>query len=319
MEEKRDNPVSVIVPVYNAEKYIGRCLDSLLQQTFTNIEIVVINDGSVDSSRAIIEKYAAKDERIHLLCQENKGVSAARNKGIENASGKYIMFADSDDYVADTYVADFVNTMESTKADIAVCGYYECYEKKSRQIEKSYFKDNSSFENYRQAMLKNPIDNYFSVLWNKCFLRGHIVNNNLLFEEGRSFAEDYAFLINYIKAYNKMAFVENCNYYYLFDREGSLGKGNDNRSRRVEDISFVYKKYKEFWEHFDLYNKKKKKIQFYAMKLYFEEMKFYKEATQEETVFLEKRLLLENGLTPFDIAFFKFLREIKHIIFGKGD
>lgn len=306
--------VSIIIPVYNAEKYIGRCLDSVLNQTFHNIEIIIVNDGSEDDSETVIQKYLKQDDRISYFYQENNGVSMARNKGMDYAGGKYILFVDSDDYVTNTYVADFVTALEKSGADFAVSGYYECYEKQQMQIPKNYFKESATFRDYQQEMLHNPIDNYFGVLWNKCFLLDKIRKLGLRFEQGRSFAEDYAFLIDYLKVVQEIVFINKCNYYYLFDRDDSLGKGSILRSRRVEDLSFVYKKYREFWEYLGLYQLKKKRIQFYAMKLYFEEMKLYMDTSKEERKYMEKELLRNNGFTTMDICLFKCLRKMKHIL-----
>lgn len=117
------NPkVSIIIPVYNTEKYLSRCLNSLVKQTLHDIEIICINDGSEDNSLSILENYASSDERIVLIDQKNQGQSVARNRGIEIARGKYIGFVDSDDWVDDNYFEKLYCAAENNNCDIAVAG-----------------------------------------------------------------------------------------------------------------------------------------------------------------------------------------------------
>ncbi|MEE1227998.1 MAG: glycosyltransferase [Lachnospiraceae bacterium] len=114
--------VSIIVPVYNNEEYIGRCIRSLLRQTYHNLEILVINDGSTDSSGDIIEKLQKKDDRIRLFHQMNQGVAAARNKGLDEAMGEYITFVDGDDYVGRNYIEDLHRCAVENQAEMVICG-----------------------------------------------------------------------------------------------------------------------------------------------------------------------------------------------------
>ena len=110
--------ISIIVPVYNVEKYIVRCLESILSQTYKNIEVIIVNDGSVDKSGEICERYAKKDNRIKLINKSNGGLSDARNKGIDQANGIYITFVDSDDYISQNYVEILYKLIKENNADI---------------------------------------------------------------------------------------------------------------------------------------------------------------------------------------------------------
>ena len=114
--------ISVIVPVYNVEEYISVCLDSLLKQSFSDFEVIAVNDGSTDNSAAILAKYAAKDSRIKVLYQENQGLSGARNAGLKHQTGCYVCFLDSDDYLAPTALEHIYNNV-SMSTDIVVYGY----------------------------------------------------------------------------------------------------------------------------------------------------------------------------------------------------
>lgn len=117
------NLISIIVPVYNTEQYLKRCIESIQNQTYTNLEIILIDDGSTDKSLAICEQYAEADKRIKVIHQENQGVSSARNKGLSNANGKYIGFVDSDDYISKDMYEILVREMENADVDMVACGY----------------------------------------------------------------------------------------------------------------------------------------------------------------------------------------------------
>ena len=117
--------VSIIVPVYNVDEYVGKCIDSIVNQTYMNLEILINNDGSTDNSYEICMKYAEKDNRIHLYTQDNAGAAACRNKMIEIATGDYILFVDSDDWILPEHVERLVTLLEKYNADAASCGFKE--------------------------------------------------------------------------------------------------------------------------------------------------------------------------------------------------
>ena len=115
--------ISVIVPIYNVEKYLNKCLDSILQQTFTDYELILVDDGSTDTSEKIADEYAAKDDRITVIHKQNGGLSDARNCGLDKATGKYICFIDSDDWIEDTYLEELLSLAKNNEADIVICNY----------------------------------------------------------------------------------------------------------------------------------------------------------------------------------------------------
>ena len=129
-EKNMENPlVSIIVPVYNCEKYVKQCLDSIMGQSYANIEVIVINDGSTDGSEAILQEMVVGNTKLAVITQVNRGVSSARNYGVELARGKYITFIDGDDYVEENYIKNFVVAAEENKAELCVCGYTKVTEK----------------------------------------------------------------------------------------------------------------------------------------------------------------------------------------------
>lgn len=127
------NKISVIVPVYNAEKYLEKCVESIINQTYKNLEIILIDDGSTDNSLAVCKKMEKKDTRIRVVVQENSGVAVTRNRGIQEATGEYIGFVDSDDYIDEDMYESLYRTIEETKTEYAICGIYHVYTNRTEE------------------------------------------------------------------------------------------------------------------------------------------------------------------------------------------
>lgn len=180
------NPkVSIIVPVYNVEKYLKKCLNSLINQTLIDIEIICVNDGSTDNSEKILQQFAKQDSRVKILSQQNKGQSVARNVAIENATGDYLGFVDSDDWVDLDYFEKLYNRAKEFECDIACAGFKRCG-KFINSIRKSY-KDVKIYTDINEKVIvdKLPKHNY---LWNKIYKRDKW---NIKFPENKIF-EDMA-------------------------------------------------------------------------------------------------------------------------------
>lgn len=123
--------VSVIIPVYNTAKYLPKCLDSVINQTYQNLEIITVNDGSTDNSKAILENYTQKDPRLKIITQKNQGLSAARNAGLKIASGNFVTFVDSDDFIKSKMIEKMLGALEKSDADVAVCSFKEIFPNKT--------------------------------------------------------------------------------------------------------------------------------------------------------------------------------------------
>lgn len=209
--------VSIVVPIYNVEKYLERCLNSLINQTYKNIEILLINDGSTDESEIICLKYIKKDSRIKYYKKENGGLSSARNKGIAVSMGKYISFIDSDDYVRNDMIETLLYYIVKNDADIVECNYYEVRtngkitEKKKNYRIKSY---NSS------EAIKSLIDNesITPTAWNKLYNRQ--LFNNIKYTEN-IFHEDEDIIIKLLIKSKKIVSIPDCLYFYI-TRNGSI-------------------------------------------------------------------------------------------------
>jgi len=231
--------VSIIVPVYNVEKYLRRCLDSLVKQTLKDIEIICINDGSTDMSEQILDEYALQDNRIIVLKQEQSGQSAARNRGIETACGEYIGFVDSDDWVDKDFFEKLYNSAVKNKADIAVAGIVRLY----RWFKDIYLK----FDNER---VTDDIDEIFtlcdvpeySYVWNKIYNREKLLKTGLRFEEG-IFYEDVIFTPQVLFSLGKMVIVPDTCYYYWRNSASTVTKKNHKHNN---DSVYAHQKALDF-------------------------------------------------------------------------
>lgn len=302
---------SIILPIYNTEKYLIRCLDSIHAQTYPDYEVLMINDGSTDSSSEICQQYQQKDCRFHLLSQENHGVSAARNHGLKFAQGKYILFVDSDDKVTTNFVRDFANELEKSCVDLVICNYYECLLDHNQNNTKAYDFGEVSVETYMKKMARNPIANYYGVLWNKAFRHDVIDRWNLQFDTSLSFGEDFKFLMEYLEKIQVLRTIKSYNYYYTYDRKESLGKGNPDPYVYADQIAETYVSYKKLWEVKKMYWNHKKLVQYFGARMYFERLNAQVLRDDEYENYLSQKCLRDNGYTNADIRFFKWMRKMK--------
>lgn len=201
--------VSIIVPAYNVEKYISKCLSSILNQTFLNIEVIVVNDGSKDKTRQLLDEISNSDKRIKVIHQENAGVSAARNSGINISTGDYLVFVDGDDYIAEDYVEYMIGLVGETKSDF--CLSESCFTiSGEKQVEK---------ENVRvltpedaTALLLSP--NVIVGCWNKIYKRDVIVNNNISFSTSLFYGEGLTFITTVSQISSSIGVGNRKVYYY---------------------------------------------------------------------------------------------------------
>lgn len=208
--------ISVIIPVYNVEKYLEECILSLINQTFTNCEFIFVNDGSTDNSKLIIESFLEKDDRIILLNQENKGVSVARNEGIAIAKGKYVAFVDSDDWVEKDMYQKLFDSIESHQADIVLCNMFGYVDGKQNVSVYSFPKDKvlglDFIQNHLWKHLIEKDDLYSSC--NKLFKASIIKENKLQFPPGNALSEDNVFNLRYFNKIKKFIYIDYTGYHY---------------------------------------------------------------------------------------------------------
>ena len=208
--------ISVIIPVYNVENYIRKCLDSVINQTYKNLEIILVDDGSTDKSGEICDEYALKDERIRVFHTQNGGVSLARNVGLKKVTGKYFTFVDSDDFVATVYVERLKEILEKNASNVSVCAYKEFFDDE----EVKYNTKNEITVLCGRKMMENLLNGQkvFSVLWGKLYLYDDF--KNFIFTDV-TVGEDEIF-VNELSLYNKIAYDSSELYFYRKNFNGLI-------------------------------------------------------------------------------------------------
>ena len=254
--------LTVIVAAYNVEKYIEKCLESLLNQTYKNLEILVVNDGSTDNTKQIIEKYEKKSENLKLLNKENGGLSSARNFGLQNTETEYVTFVDGDDYLELNTYEVIMKKVEEEKTDLGIFNFKKVYSQKiinSKLDEKVYIK------NFLKYLFSKSTETDI-VVWNKVFKADIILKNQIYFEN-RAYFEDTGFIFRYLYFVEKVSLVEVPLYNYI-QRENSITKKFN--SIIISSCENTYKIIKEFYKKNNEYEKYKNEIEdmYLRMKIY---------------------------------------------------
>lgn len=207
--ENKKAMISVIVPAYNAEQYIERMVKSILRQTYTNFELIIVNDGSTDHTADICETLRKADDRIVLKTQNNAGPSAARNNGIESARGDYITFADADDECEEDWLAEMLQKRIQTNCDMVMCNWSEI--KDGKEIPYDAFPKETTVS---VPEFMERIHGLAGAVWNKLFQKKIIEENHLRFDVKRKRCEDFLFIVDYILCCNTVALVSKPLYRY---------------------------------------------------------------------------------------------------------
>ena len=214
--------VSIIVPIFNCEKYLEKCLKSIMKQTYHEFELILIDDGSTDESNIICDGYEKKDERIKVIHKKNGGVSSARNVGLDNATGDCIVFIDSDDTIDEKYLEIMVNNIADV--DMSVCGYYEM--SLDGDIIRSSVDGNRRVNNLEsKKFIEALFDStymYQGYLWNKMFIRSII--GDLRFDEKIYYNEDRLIVLEYLLKSKNISYNNYPLYFYLSNDESAMGQ-----------------------------------------------------------------------------------------------
>ena len=241
--------ISVIVPVYKAEKYIRRCVDSILAQKFTDFELLLIDDGSPDASGAICDEYAAKDSRVKVFHKENGGVSSARNVGLDNACGEWITFVDADDWIAETFIAGLYTPITNgEKVDFVQGG---CLNYANGEVVGINQKYNDYIGNDYAKLFAEFRGLVVSKLFKAILLRTE--SGHLYFDEKIAIAEDMLFTLEYLPRVEKYSFVEETGYYYRKDNPHSATTAKRKSNYEAELYSFR-RKFKSVMDYKTLRN-----------------------------------------------------------------
>lgn len=244
MKKKNIKKVSIIIPVYKVEKYISKCLDNLINQTLDDIEIILVNDGSPDNSQKIIDKYVKKyPDKIKSFIKENGGPASARNFGIKKASGEYLGFVDSDDWVDLDLFEKLYNKANETKSDIVVCPIKYVYTDKTTQ---NIYDE----ELFHKSIVESPklLEVVKSFTWNKLFKREIWIDNK--FEFPHQYFEDNAIMYNILLMANRIECIHDSYYYY--------NKQNETAITRIIEDRRAYDNFKSCDSILKFYKEKKK-------------------------------------------------------------
>lgn len=304
----KEKLISIIVPIYNTEKYLKKCLDSIINQTYQNLEIILINDGSTDKSYDICKEYKDKDNRIVLINKKNNtGQADARNRGLKIAKGDYIGFVDSDDYIESNMFEKLMNAMYKYKAEISMCNMYV--------VEKGEIVDTNTIPktiygklDYKSALIELMKDrNVGNYMWIKLFDKK--LFEGIRFPKGKIF-EDIDVVYKLFEKANNIAYIEDCMYYYV-QREGSTL--NSLSEKAVLDfVDILFKRYyyiKRKHADLQLYNvysivNTVTRVSRWAIRgnfldLYNNEIKEYQNILKKELVLVDEGELIKI-MTAFD-------------------
>ena len=243
------NPtVSIIVPVYNAEATISRCIESIINQEYRDFELLLIDDGSTDSSGTICDRYAAEDSRIRLIHKENTGVSETRNMALDLACGTYLQFLDSDDWITPNATRLFVEEAERYHCDMVISDFYRVVGK--RVAHKGDIDDDCVLtqEEFSAHMLQNPADFYYGVLWNKLYRRDIVEKYHLRMNPEISWCEDFMFNLEYIR-HAEVFYALQVPVYYYVKTKGSLASQGMSISKTIKMKLMVFEYYDNFYKH----------------------------------------------------------------------
>lgn len=247
--EKGKKYFSIIIPVYNCSKYLSKCIDSVISQTYQYFELILVDDGSTDGSEKICDEYLKKDKRIKLIHKKNSGVSDTRNQGLKMATGDYIAFLDSDDYVDNTWLENSIKHFsDNPNLELLNYGFYSEVEYNNQNSYNKIIYEDKLYNN--KSEINKDIVNLWDKhmlynIWNKIYLNKIIKKNKIQFPDF-NFGEDMHFNIEYLKYVNKFYNSTQCFYHYIKERKGSItNKYNEQL------FSIRIKEYNTFNEYFE--------------------------------------------------------------------
>ena len=246
--------VTIIVPVYNAQDFLERCINSVLAQEYTNLELLLVDDGSKDESGAICDAFASQDARIRVIHKENTGVSDSRNQALNQAKGDYLQFLDSDDWLTPDATRQFVRSAESYHSDMVIADFYRVIGdtiSHKGDIEKEELLTREEFAGY---MMENPADFYYGVLWNKLYRRDIIEKNQLRMDANISWCEDFIFNLEYLRHCHTIYALQAPVYYYVKTKGSLVNSQGTSINNTIRMKLNVFEYYQQFYR--EVYDEK---------------------------------------------------------------
>ena len=268
--------VSIILPVYNAQNHLARCVGSICAQTYRNIEIIILNDGSKDQSLPVCEEFRQKDPRILLVDKANSGVSDTRNLGLKLASGKYVEFVDSDDYLDPDFTERLVAAAEENEADFVIAPYKMVIPAGASKPEQVLDKIQDELgvmsvarppevreygflpagvydkDTFALRLMDKPASYFYSVLWNKLYRRDILTGNDIQFVSEMRWAEDLVFNMQYIQYAERFVAIDKPGYYYVQNPQ-SICHTQINAATIVQNKLQVFRYYKDLYTRLGIY------------------------------------------------------------------
>ena len=268
--------VSIILPVYNAQSHLARCVGSICAQTYRNIEIIILNDGSKDQSLPVCEEFRQKDPRILLVDKANSGVSDTRNLGLKLASGKYVEFVDSDDYLDPDFTERLVAAAEENEADFVIAPYKMVIPAGASKPEQVLDKIQDELgvmsvarppevreygflpagvydkDTFALRLMDKPASYFYSVLWNKLYRRDILTGNDIQFVSEMRWAEDLVFNLRYIQYAERFVAIDKPGYYYVQNPQ-SICHTQINAATIVQNKLQVFRYYKNLYTRLGIY------------------------------------------------------------------
>lgn len=236
--------ISIIIPIFNSEKYISKCLNDILEQTYYNFEVILVDDGSTDNSYQICKKFCEFDSRIKVITQKNSGVSKARNTGLKTAKGKYICFMDSDDRVDPDYLRNLIDSYcrSNSKVGLVIHGCKIDFYNKGKIIKRQIVEPKSNiykFQNFLESLEKEVPIISAQTVWGKLYIKSIIKSNSLLFSEGIGLSEDFLFNLKYMNCINEILVDSYSNYHYVkTENESSVHRYHPEYLDTIKKIIF---------------------------------------------------------------------------------
>ena len=339
MEVPMEPKVSIIVPVYNAEKSLARCVDSILNQEFRDFELILMDDGSKDRSGEICDGYARADARVVVVHKENSGVSDTRNQAIARARGTFLQFVDSDDWLTADATKLMVRAAEETGCDLVIADFYRVVGKmvsRKGDIDTDQVIGREAFVGF---MMENPADYYYGVLWNKLYRRSLVEAHGIQMDAKLSWCEDFLFNLEYVR-YATTFYALRTPVYYYVKTKGSLVNQKISFARTVEMKLAMFECYNDFFKHvLDAEAYERKRLQVYhflvdaakdgfvfpatipgTQKLGEERSQALQEVISEDGIIVEKyrdRKLLERYLESVALKYDMTMAELSLLLYRK--
>lgn len=306
--------VSVIIPCFNSAETLERCLKSVTEQEYQNIEVIAVDDGSTDNTLEILNEFAKEHSSFKIINCEHGGVSAARNEALKAVSGDYIQFVDSDDYLVSGCTRLMVNAALNTDADLVFCDYYQYSDYDNNVYHRHLPAGIHNKKNFLKELAKDPGAHYYGVIWNKFYKAKIIKDNGLMFDSSLSMGEDFIFNTNYFHLSKMFCSVNRQLYVYKWGRADSLSNVSKSEEQRICERLKMYRAYEKMYNKENLKGYWRFLMHFYIMRYYFDELTFLGENAVQWQKTLFKRCIMENGISNIEFKTYELLRKAKQLL-----